>query len=52
MNALVLALMEMEREGRKPSDKNYGTLWVRRVYQIQNYLMKGKGNAGINRRSK
>ena len=50
MNALELALMELEREGRKPSDKNYGMLWERRVYQIQNYLMKGKGNAGQNRR--
>lgn len=50
MNALVLALMELEREGRKPSDKNYGMLWERRVYQINNYLMKRKGNEGINRR--
>jgi hypothetical protein len=50
MNALVLALIQLEREGRNPSAKNYGMLWERRVYQIQNYLMKGKGNEGINRR--
>jgi hypothetical protein len=38
MDALTLALIEMKRENRKPSDKNYGTIWVRRVYQINNYL--------------
>ena len=50
MNSWTLAWKQLENEGRKPSDKNYGMLWERRVYQIQNYLMKGKGNAGQNRR--
>jgi hypothetical protein len=50
MNAFTLAWKQLELEGRNPSDKNYGMLWERRVYKIQNYLMKGDGNAGINRR--
>ena len=40
MNSFELAFKEMEREGRTPKDKNYGTIWVRRVYQINNYLTK------------
>jgi hypothetical protein len=44
MNTFMLAFKELEREGRKPSDKNYGMLWERRVYKINNYLMKIQGN--------
>jgi hypothetical protein len=50
MNTFELAFKELEREGRNPSDKNYGMLWERRVYQINNYIMKGKGNAKRNRK--
>jgi len=38
MDALSLAFLEMKREGRKPTDKNYGMIWERRVYQIAEYL--------------
>jgi hypothetical protein len=44
MDALTLALLEMKREGRTPADKNYGSIWVRRVYQINNYIMKSQGH--------
>lgn len=38
MNIFMLAFREMEREGRKPSDKDYGKIWEKRVYQISNYV--------------
>ena len=44
MNTFLLAVKELEREGRTPADKNYAMLWERRVYQISNYIMKGQGN--------
>jgi hypothetical protein len=40
MNTFELAFKELEREGRKPSDKSYGMLWERRVRQINNYILK------------
>jgi len=40
MNTFILAFKELEREGRRPSDSNYGMLWERRVHQINNYLIK------------
>jgi len=38
MNTFLLAVKELEREGKTPKDKNYGMLWERRVYQIAEYL--------------
>ena len=40
MNTFQLAFMELEREGRTSSDKNYALLWQRRAYKINNYIMK------------
>lgn len=38
LNIWELALLELRREGRKPSDKNYGMLWERRAFQILDYI--------------
>jgi hypothetical protein len=42
MNVFILASLEMQREGRKPSDLNYGTIWTRRAYKIRDYIIKAK----------
>ena len=49
MDTLTLGLLELQREGKDLTSKTF-PIWLRRVYRINNYLMKGKGNAGINRR--
>ena len=49
MNALELAELELWREGKRLTSKTF-PLWLKRYYRIQNYMAKGKGNAGINRR--
>ena len=44
MNTFELALLELKREGVRPTDKNYAGLWEKRVYKINNYLMKSQGH--------
>ena len=45
-NPFVLAEMEMTREGRKTSDKNYVSMWINRAVKIRNYLMKVQAKKG------
>lgn len=40
MNIFQLAWLELQREGVRPNNKNYGKLWEKKVYQISKFISK------------
>jgi hypothetical protein len=44
INSWTLAFKQMEIEGRKTSDKNYATIWQRRMYKIDKFFAKIDSN--------